>query len=156
MRAAALKGWLLAVAVLVWLLPGAADAARSCRLSVTDLNFGTYTPGTGSNLDVAGEISVRCVGNPSPGQPNSYTLRIDGGQTGNPGDRRLQNGLIQLAYNLFQDAARVLIWGDGTAGTSPVFQAITNQIFRMQHRVYAGQYPETGDYGDAPMVTLEF
>ncbi len=143
------------------LLPDVASAKRTCRISVSPVNFGTYTPGTANDVDTVGQIAVRCRGRSGRGQPTSYALLIDGGLSANSADRRMQNGLSNLAYNLFQDAARMIIWGDGSGGTAPVFQAIGRRgLFRRQHNIYgrtfAGQYPETGIYGDNTLVTLEF
>lgn len=154
-----LPGLLLLLFIL--LLPDIANAERSCKIKVSSVNFGNYTPGTANDVDSVGQIDVRCRGRSSPGQPTSYALLIDGGLSANPANRRMQNGLSELAYNLFQDAAHMIIWGDGSGGTAPVFQAIGSRgLFRRQHNIYgrtfAGQYPETGTYGDTTLVTLEF
>jgi spore coat protein U-like protein len=152
--------------MLLWLLIGSlfiaesALAARRCTLTVNPTNFGNYIPGTPVPLDATGRISVRCRGNPSNSQPNYYVLRIDGGTTGNPANREMRQGVNLLAYNLFKDAARTSIWGDGTNGTTPVAQAITQRNFTINHtvygRAYANQDPRIGAFQDVVTVTIEF
>ena len=67
---------------------------------------------------------------------------------------------MNLFYNLFSDAARFVIWGDGSAGASPVTQVISEQTYDKRHtvygRVFVGQDPNVGGYADSPMVTIEF
>jgi len=154
------RACLLAILGVLILLPDTASAARRCRIRITPVIFGVYAPGSSTDVDANGEIRVRCRGNPAAGQPSSYTLRIDGGQTGNPTNRGLRSGAMNLFYNLFSDATRLVIWGDGSAGTSPVTQFISAQNYNQRHtvygRVFVGQYPDTGNYADAPIVTIEF
>jgi spore coat protein U-like protein len=142
------------------LVTESALAARSCTLQVNPTNFGTYIPGTPVPLDATGSISVRCRGNPRNSQPNYYVLRIDGGITGDPSNREMRQGVNPLAYNLFKDAARTGIWGDGTNGTTPVIQAITQRNFTINHtvygRTYANQDPQVGAFQDVVTVTIEF
>jgi spore coat protein U-like protein len=154
------RAGLLAILCVLIILPDTANAARRCNIRITSVNFGVYVPGSSMDVDANGEIRVRCRGNPAPGQPNSYILRMDGGQTGNPASRAMLSGVVNLFYNLFSDAARFVIWGDGSAGTSPVTQFISERRYNKTHtvygRVFVGQDPDVGGYADAPMVTIEF
>ena len=142
------------------LVTESALAARSCNIRVWPTNFGNYIPGTPVPLDATGRIRVRCRGRPSGSQPNYYVLRIDGGITGNPANREMRQGVNLLAYNLFKDAARTTIWGDGTNGTTPVIQAITRRNVNINHtvygRAYANQDPRVGVFQDVVTVTIEF
>lgn len=138
-----------------------AEAARTCRLRIRAVAFGVYPPATPSPLDSAGRVRVICRGRPNQGQASFYVLRIDGGSSGNPASRNMLAGGSPLFYNLFKDAARTDIWGDGTAGTTPVIQNLPSSgRFTMNHPVYgrasASQDPAPGTYGDIPMVTIEF
>jgi len=158
------RACLLAILCALIFLPEPASAAPSkCRIDVKPVNFGVYVPGSSTDVDVNGEIRVRCGGKAKKGKkggPSSYTLRIDGGQTGNPASRAMRSGAVNLFYNLFSDVTRFVIWGDGSAGTSPVTQVIEGRKYDKRHavygRVFAGQYPDTGSYADAPLVTIEF
>jgi len=157
------RAWLLAILCVLIFLPDTASAAPpKCRIDVKPVNFGAYVPGSSTDVDANGEIRVRCggKGKRGKGRPSSYTLRIDGGQTGNPASRAMRSAAVNLFYNLFSDAARFVIWGDGSAGTSPVTQVISGRKYDKRHavygRVFVGQYPDTGSYADAPVVTIEF
>jgi len=158
------RAGLLAILCLLIVLPDTASAAPpECRIDVKPVNFGVYVPGSLTDVDANGEIRVRCGGKDKKGKKggsSSYTLRIDGGQTGNPASRAMRSAAVNLFYNLFSDAARFVIWGDGSAGTSPVTQIISGRKYDKRHavygRVFGGQYPDTGNYADAPMVTIEF
>jgi spore coat protein U-like protein len=67
----------------------------------------------------------------------------------------------QLFYNLFLDAARTIVWGDGTGGTQFYFsqnpqpnnQNISVPIYG---RMPALQDVKVGNYGDTITVTLNF
>jgi spore coat protein U-like protein len=70
------------------------------------------------------------------------------------------NGTDRLFYNLYRDAARTTIWGDGTNGTQSYFignpannQDISVAIFG---RIPASQNVKVGAYTDTITVTLSF
>ncbi len=64
-----------------------------------------------------------------------------------------------LNYNLYLDAARTSIWGDGTGGTAlftvaiPSGKAVNVTIFG---RIPAGQDVAAGSYSDSIVVTIQF
>ena len=157
----------LLVLLALWLfaLPSSVLAQRACTIFLSSLQFGVYMPGTPVPLDSRSWILVRCVGRPGPGQPSFYTIRIDGGSSGDPSNRLMQAGTGQLGYNIFQNAARTTIWGDGTAGTTPVSGGMGGgfgfgnrrwYFHRVYGRSYAAQDPAPGSYVDSPIVTIEF
>ncbi len=75
--------------------------------------------------------------------------------------RRMVNGSEQLQYNLYLDAARTIIWGDGSGGTQALLihnpqgnnQDLTVPIFG---RIPAGQDRGIGTYSDTIIVTLNY
>ncbi len=74
--------------------------------------------------------------------------------------RRMVKGIDQLFYNLYLDAGRTIIWGNGSAGTQayiiknpPNNQDINVPIFG---RVPALQNAGEGAYSDTITVTLMF
>jgi spore coat protein U-like protein len=74
--------------------------------------------------------------------------------------RRMQGGRDTLQYNLYTDAQRVVIWGDGTGGTTiysqkaqPNNKVETIPVFG---RVFGGQDVGAGQYLDNLVVTLNF
>ena len=75
--------------------------------------------------------------------------------------RRMVKGSEPLFYNLYLDAARTVIWGDGSAGTQAFFarnplgnnQDITVPLYG---RIPARQDRSIGAYSDTIIVTLSF
>ncbi len=96
------------------LLASAASAqAATCTVSATSGAFGTHTFLVASPSDSTGSITVSCDAGAS------YSLGILGGFTGTF-TRAITSGSNRLAYNLFTDATRTVVWGDGTAGSARV------------------------------------
>src|SRR5579863_9468060 len=106
----------LSAAFAMSLAPSAAHATTSCSFtSVVGVAFGAYDVFALSPLDTAGSLTFVCTGVGA-----SDTIVIDlsmgGGSSFTP--RALAAAGSSLSYNLFLDAARTAIWGDGTRGTS--------------------------------------
>jgi spore coat protein U-like protein len=151
------------VVTFVGLLLASPVQARTCELwQVTGLAFGNYFPMAVGPLDTTSEIRVRCRGRSLPGQQDAYVIRIDGGASTNPQNRYMESGLQQLQYNIYKDAARTSIWGDGTGGPTPLVQPIpgNRNAFNQRHTVYGRifplQDPGGGTYSDIVTVTIEF
>ena len=139
---------------LMWmfLAPGLAHAA--CSVAPTPVAFGTYSPFNLAPTDTAGTLRVSCdtatVG---------YTLLLNPGGAGSYAPRRLAEGAYTLAYNLYADALRTLVWGDGSGGTTTVSGAFALPG-AIDHTVYgrlpARQNVGAGAYIDTITVTLNF
>jgi spore coat protein U-like protein len=117
------------------------------------LAFGRYDPTSAAPLDAATTIQYGCP----PGQP--VRISIDAGQSGTFAARELRNGGEVLRYNLFLDAARTTVWGDGTGGSSigPLVRGIGQSVITawVFGRIAAGQDAAPGAYGDTLRVTLQ-
>lgn len=127
------------------------------------MNFGLYDPSSATALDSATVLEVRCLGKPKAGQPTFYTVRIDGGtSSGDPSDREMDQPAVgRLKYQVYKNAARSTIWGDGTGGTAPLVQVLPpSGSPRYNHtaygRIFAEQNPMPGAYNDVLTVTIEF
>lgn len=159
MRASTVK--LLGV-IGVGLLLSAPANARTCFLTqITDVAFGNYFPNQPTPLDVRGRIRVFCWGRASPGQGNTYTIRISGVQDPGMFGRRMNSGAQQLEYNLFKDAARTNVWGDGTFGKTPVVNTVRRGFVTVGNHWVYGRIPPLldpgpGVYSDVVDVTIEF
>ena len=146
--------------LLIWigldllLAPYAVQAA--CSLSSAAVVFGSYDPTISAPLDTAGSLVYRC----SQRDHNIMITLSQGGGTSFAG-RRMVNGADQLFYNLYLDAARTIIWGDGTGGTQSFFignpqgnnQDLSMPIFG---RIPSSQNVKVGAYSDTITVTLSF
>lgn len=138
--------------------------ARTCFISqIRGVAFGTYLPIQASPLDVRGRIRVRCEGRATPGQIDAYTVRISGVINAGLYGRQMRSGTQLLDYNLFKDAARTDIWGDGSFGMTPLVRIIRNSNGRVivgNHPIYGRippyQNPGPGAYLDVVDVIIEF
>jgi spore coat protein U-like protein len=132
--------------------------AIQCNLRVNPINFGVYEPLTPVHLDVIGQIQVRCQA-----QPGTFSVSIGPGLSGDFAARSLSaGGQNLLFYNLFRDAARTQIWGDGTPPTFVVAGSRTTtgrpSVFNypIYGRIFANQAPDPGLYTDNLVITVLF
>jgi spore coat protein U-like protein len=139
------------------MLPVAAHAIN-CRISLGPINFGLYMPLTAVPVDVVGQFDVRCQA-----QPGTFAVIIGAGISGDQLARTLSaGGADVLNYNLYRDAARTQIWGDGTpptvmvTGSRPSQGRPTSYSYPVYGRVFANQAPNTGIYSDNLLVTVLF
>lgn len=133
---------------------GSAEAV--CSLRSTSMAFGTYDVLVATPLDTTGSIVYRCG-------PLDFLIRITLDRGGAPSfaTRRMLNGSEQLSYNLYLNAARTIIWGNGSDGTQSYFilnpqpnnQDITIPIYG---RIPARQDRRVGAYTNTIIVTLNF
>ncbi|MBE9515826.1 MAG: spore coat protein U domain-containing protein [Proteobacteria bacterium] len=143
---------LLLLAVISFLRP---VVAQGCDLTLIPINFGAYNMLSGFPLDTTGSIEVNCAVSGiayrvilGPGKDSAGSLR----------KMRDSEGIDTLTYNLYTDAARTIIWGDGTVGTVTQ-SAVSSQIvrrFNIHGRIGAGQNVKPGLYSDQVIVTVEW
>ena len=145
------------VTLLVLLVPSLSQAIN-CRVTVNAIPFGMYMPMTPTPVDIMGQVNVRCQA-----QPGTFSVTIGPGISGNQLARTLTAGGVDVInYNLFRDAARTQIWGDGTPPTFVVSGVRTSQgrptlyNYPVYGRLYANQSPNPGVYGDSLVVTVLF
>lgn len=149
-----------ATAMLGFAAPAA--ATQRCSLGIVPLNFGAYEAGTAEPTDATGTLSVRCNGSPA----TAVVVGISAGSRGDAGARALQSATDWLSYNLFVDAARTRVWGDGTSGTERVLAAASDEVGKgnrprevdvpVYGRIFPGQDPSPGHYSDVVTISVEF
>ena len=139
------------------MLPVTAQAIN-CRISLGPINFGIYMPLTTVPVDVVGQFDVRCQA-----QAGTFAVIIGAGISGDQLARTLSAGGANiLNYNLYRDAARTQIWGDGTPPTFMVTGVRTGRgrptfyNYPVYGRIFANQAPNTGIYSDNLLVTVLF
>ena len=137
------------------LLPAA--PARACTVSATGVAFGTYDTLSPAPDDGTGTISITC-------HPRVHSVEV-GLSTGLAGaftGRTMLNGVAALNYNLYTDAARVTVWGDGIAAPSvtltpgSVSAGDRTLVRTIYGRIPAQQSVPFGTYNDIIVVTLTF
>jgi spore coat protein U-like protein len=142
------------VATVVVLGASTAHAAPSCTISTTSVNFGNYNVFTGSATDSTGTITIDCNGS-----AHDIFVTLSKGASSSYSPRTMLKGSEALSYNLYRDAARSSIWGDGTGGTSTYTNAnppngpLNVSIYG---RVPAGQDVSAGAYSDTVSAVINF
>jgi spore coat protein U-like protein len=151
----------------------AADSNKTCALNgVSIMAFGVYDPVNDAPLDVEGRISYRCfvgfngtsartTGSLNRQLRSAINVQISLGSGGSGGyDRYMSGGRDRLRYNLYLDAQRGQIWGDGTSGTQVYMAAAQPNnhevIVPVFGRVFPAQDVSADFYLDQIIVTLDF
>ena len=128
----------------------AAPAAADCDARVSGVDFGRFDDEEGG--DITGQLTVTCDG------PTAFEVAASEGY-GSYRERTMYGprGAV-LRYNLYVDAARRRVWGDGeTGGTARIAgqsdgrKAATYTIYG---RIPGGQTVRPGGYRDTVKVTV--
>lgn len=129
------------------------QAAGRCTVrSATGVAFGAYDPiGANATLprDAAGQIGYRC-------RRASPLVSLSAGSAGSFRPRQLRQAARVLTYNLYRDAGRTEIWGDGSPGTFTVIGPRGNRTIPIYGRLFPGQPAAAGAYADTIVATLNF
>jgi spore coat protein U-like protein len=149
------KRLLIMLALVIGTLYASDAHAQACTISATSVNFGTYNVFNGSNVDSTGTVTYRCNGS-----AHNITVGLTQGASATFSLREMQKGSEVLTYNLFLDASRTTIWGDGTSGTSQ-YQIgnppnNTNVNLTVYGRVAAGQDVSAGTFSDTITAVINF
>lgn len=158
---ASLRPLLALLVALGTLLCSAAARAEFCVVAANNLAFGVYDLFSPTPLDSSTTVRVSCLSLFPPGV--DYEVQLSTGQAGSFNTRAMTNGASQLNYNLYSNASRTTVWGDGTAGTSVTTEAYNLPPFRVRRidyriygRIFPGQSVTSGSYLDTITVTVIF
>jgi spore coat protein U-like protein len=143
--------WLpAAVLPLAVALATPALATPVCQASVTLVDFGRVDYREGG--DITGQLTVICDG------PTAFEVSASSGYGGYHGRTMVGPKETVLRYNLYVDAARQRVWGDGEsggtariAGQSDGRKAVTYTIYG---RVPDRQSVRPGRYHDSVKVSV--
>ncbi len=129
--------------------------AQSCTISATSVNFGNYNVFNGSPLDSTGTITYRCNAAAA-----NITVALTRGASSTYNPRLMYKGIEVLGYNLYRNAARTNIWGDGTSGTAIYSRANppnnSNVNLTVYGRLPAGQDVSAGTFSDTVTAVINF
>lgn len=139
-------------------------AQATCNVAVTGaLSFGLYSFTT--PVDGATTLTLDCQRiNQAPNRTVNFAISLTSG----PGtylNRLMAHTTLPgefLGYNLYRDAARSLVWGDGTSGTVTVTGQFVHPPARQQTvppiaiygRIPANQNVAAGTYQTASPITV--
>ena len=149
------------------LAPLPAKAAADCNVSVSGMAFGLYDPTIAAPDDSTAAITVTCMHVGGGGATGvSYTIALSAGNSGSSLQREMRAGAPRLYYNLYSDAARSMILGDGSGGTTILSGSIKvgpgvgngtrSETYTVYGRVPAQQAADPGSFIDLLVVTLTF
>lgn len=124
-------------------------AYAECTMNVQSVIFGNYDVFDNTHLDGAGNVNVICDA------ASSYTISLSPGN-GTFTNRVLLNSQNELIYNLFVDAARTIVWGDGTGSSTTVSGTEADTNHTVYSRIPARQNVQVGNYQDSVTITLVF
>jgi spore coat protein U-like protein len=161
--------WTLSAHCMLGLLPalaaGVAQAAVDCSVSTVGVNFGTYDPLALTPDDSAGNVAITCSRiAPVDTREVQFLLSLSRGSSGTYAQRTMRDGSAILTYNLFRNAARTEIWGDGSNSGSPLegtlrfgsSQTSQTSSYPVYGRVQARQDVRPGNYSDTIILTVTF
>ena len=141
----------IAAASFLLVLLVTAQAEANCTISTTSVAFGSYDVFSATPRDANGTVQIDCT----PRENIQVTLSSGSSSVFNP--RTLRSGSNILNYNLFRNAARTQIWGDGSAGTSTSSaNNVRNTTLTVYGRVPAAQDAAVGNYADTIVATVIF
>jgi spore coat protein U-like protein len=145
------------LAALAICMTGARAHAMGCTiLDVSSVRFGAYDVFDAAPLDSTGLVAFRCS-SVATGDVVSIQLNRGGSSTFFP--RAMTRRGMRFEYNLFLDAARTIVWGDGTSGTASYTvhpaegQPISVPIYG---RITPRQNVEAGAYNDVVVLTVNY
>ena len=145
------SGIRIAAASFLLVLLMTAQAEANCTISTTSVAFGSYDVFSATPRDANGTVQIDCT----PRENIQVTLSSGSSSVFNP--RTLRSGSNILNYNLFRNAARTQIWGDGSAGTSTSSaNNVRNTTLTVYGRVPAAQDAAVGNYADTIVATVIF
>lgn len=156
-----LQGGMLAASTA---LTTAAQAAASCSISVGQLAFGVYDTLATSPTDTAGSLLVSCTPGVSDPLTTSYTITVAGTGVASDAVRSISQGVHRLYFQVYKDAARSMVWGNGAGAGAGVAGSVSSPSALLtatrSHTAYArlpaAQRVAPGLYTGSLLVTIEY
>ena len=130
------------------------EIVDSCTISATNMDFGSHSDIT-AVPPTTSTITVKC----NPG--TAYTVGLDAGNVGGStlAARLMNNGVDNITFNLFTEAAHTNIWGD--SATTPTWVSGTgnggNQTLTVYGDVPTSATPlSSGTYTTTITATITY
>jgi spore coat protein U-like protein len=136
-------------------LASAHARAMSCTIvNTSSVRFGAYDVFDIQPLDSTGTVEFRCT---QVEAGDMLSIQLSRGQSNSFLPRAMMRRGTRFEYNLYLDAARTIVWGDGTSGTStytvrpPDGQTVSVPIYA---RIPPRQNVAIGTYSDTIVLTI--
>jgi len=156
----------LVLALVTALGTGVVRADADCTALTSGVAFGVYDPIAAAPDDSTGSVTVVCAYVGGGTDRVSYRVALSTGGSGAYATRKMRAGASALNYNLYSDAGRSAIWGNGSGGTTVMAGSFTvgpgvGNSLRIDSSTIYGRIPARqdaldGSYADTIVVTLEF
>jgi len=133
-----------------------ANVTKNCTISTAPINFGAYDPvaaNAATPLDGIGTITVTCT------KGAAAKVALNAGSNAQGSTRRMSTSATEfLTYEIYQDAARTTVWGDGDNNSLDVPAAPNRnpRTFTAYGRVAAAQDATVGTYTDTVIAVVNF
>ncbi|MEW6375526.1 MAG: spore coat U domain-containing protein [Thermodesulfobacteriota bacterium] len=132
-----------------------------CTIGTTAVSFGNYDAFSSIPTDATGTITVNCTRRVVKA---TLTLGVSSTSgTFNPRRMKWSGGNDLLDYNIYADAARTIILGNGTGGTSDIElkrptgpPADWSENIIIYGRIPPGQDVSAGTYSDTLAATVDW
>ncbi|MBQ1766983.1 MAG: spore coat protein U domain-containing protein [Aquincola sp.] len=135
-----------------------ATVVSACTVSGSLLNFGSAIDALSAAVpvDASSTLAVQCT-NTTP-YAVSLSAGVNAGGGTNFASRTMKNGSHSMAYQLYTDASRATVWGDGTASSSQVTGtgSGSSQTLTIYGRIPSLTGAVPGTYSDTVTVTISY
>ena len=133
-----------------------ASVPSSCTISAYGMNFGAYSPTTGSR--VTGTVKTNCTSGASPVITLSQGFNPATGSSDTAPSRRLKNAGSDnyLSYTLYQDYEKTAIWGNSTSTGVTVTGNGSDKSTSVYGETPGGQSVPPGSYTDVVTATVTY
>jgi spore coat protein U-like protein len=135
-------------------IPITSFAETRCAItSIASVDFGAYDVFSSfPNNNGVGSITIDCKGGGA-----NILVGLSSGQSSNYVSRLMRSGENSMKYNLYTSAARNVVWGDGTGGSSTMMinknSTTTLSVFG---QIPAEQDAAVGFYTDSITTIINF
>ena len=133
-----------------------ANVTKNCTITTAPVNFGAYDPvvaNATTALDAIGTITVTCT------KGAAAKVAMNAGSNAQGTTRRMSASASEfLNYEVYRDAARTVVWGEGDANSLdiPAAPSRNPRTFTAYGRVAAAQDATVGNYTDTVIATVNF
>lgn len=128
-------------------------ARADCTISVTSLSFGSYDVFRTMDDLADGRVDYQCTNLPSGAIP---VLTLSTGSSNDFQTRTMKNSSESLKYNIYTDASRTEIWGDGGGQTAVITLENLSGSKTFFGTIPQRQNVKVGSYEDMLTVTLSY
>jgi spore coat protein U-like protein len=137
------------------IMPVRMEVVTACSVSVSDLDFGSYTSNSSTPVHGQTSIQLQCA----PGTAAEISLDAGTSPSGGTSRRNMQQdvGNDRMDYDLFQDAGRTIHWGDRSGNdTKEVVTADAPLTVPIYGEIPGGQRVRDGTYSDVITISVSY